>query len=62
MSRPCPTAECWSVVNAGGSIGVVCTSIKCRPERKPETRPADWPLLATVLFAAIVFVWARGVR
>ena len=62
MSSPCPTAECWSVSYPDGSNGIVCTSIKCREERKPETRLDDWPLLATMLLAIVFLAWMRGGR
>ena len=62
MPSPCPTAECWSVSYPDGSIGIVCTSIKCREERPPEAQSADWPLLATVLLAAMFLDWMLGGR
>ena len=62
MPSPCPTAECWSVSHPDGSIGIVCTSIKCREERPPETQSADWPLLATMLLAIAFLAWMRGGR
>ena len=62
MSSPCPTAECWSVSYPDSSIGIVCTSIKCREERPPETQSADGVGVVVLTLALLAVVLMRALR
>lgn len=62
MSSPCPTAECWSVSYPDGSIGIVCTSIKCREERPPETQSAGGVGVVALTLVLLAVVLMRALR
>lgn len=62
MPSPCQTAECWSISYPDGSLGIVCTSIKCRPERQPEAQSADGFGVVVLTLALLAVAVMRVLR